>query len=62
MHNPHGPLEYTNFKRVINPELSDQALLLKCVELILSKNKITHLDDIIAESQKLFNFIKSNDN
>ncbi len=37
--------------------LSDQELMLKCVELILSKNKIHHLNDILDESKKLYDFI-----
>lgn len=40
-------------------KLSDQELMLKCVELILSKNKIHHLDDILHESKKLYDFIVS---
>ena len=56
MCNPHAYLE----RLKSNKEKSDQELLLKCVELILNKNKVHHLNDIIAESQKLFNFIKSN--
>jgi hypothetical protein len=42
-------------------KLSDQELLLKCVELISNKSKVHHLNDIIVESQKLFDFVKSND-
>jgi hypothetical protein len=60
MCNPHADLEYIDLKTKKH-NLSDQDLLLKCVELILSKNKVHHLNDVIEESKKLFNFIKSND-
>lgn len=42
-------------------KLSDQDLLIKCVKLILNKSKVHHLNDIMVESQKLFDFVKSND-
>jgi len=40
-------------------KLNDQELMLKCVELILNKNKIHHLNDILDESKKLYDFIVS---
>lgn len=36
---------------------SDRELMLECVRLILGKNKIDHLNDILNESRKLYNFI-----
>lgn len=36
---------------------SNQELMLKCVELVLNKNKIHHLNDILDESKKLYEFI-----
>lgn len=42
-------------------ELSDQQLMLKSIELILSKANTRHLEDVIKESERLFNFIKSYD-
>ena len=38
-------------------ELSDQKLMLKSIELILSKTTTRHLNDVIEESERLFNFI-----
>ena len=35
----------------------DQELMLECVRLILNKNKIDHLNDILADSKKLYDFI-----
>ena len=42
-------------------ELSDQKLMLKSIELILSKTTTRHLNDVIEESERLFNFIKGYD-
>lgn len=42
-------------------ELSDQKLMLKSIELILSKASTRHINDVIEESQKLFDFIKKQD-
>lgn len=36
---------------------NDKELMLECVRLILNKNKIHHLNDILAESKKLYDFI-----
>lgn len=36
---------------------SDRELMLECVRLILGKNKIDHLNDILNESRKLYNFV-----
>jgi hypothetical protein len=36
---------------------SDRELMLECVRLILGKNKIDHLNDILSESRKLYNFV-----
>lgn len=46
--------ELKDLKKIKN----DQELMLKCVELILSKNKIHFLNDILDESKKLYDFIK----
>ncbi len=35
----------------------DRDLMLECVRLILNKNKVDHLNDILSESKKLYNFI-----
>jgi hypothetical protein len=40
-----------------NNKLTDKELMLKCVELILNKNKVHHLTDILIESEKLYEFI-----
>jgi hypothetical protein len=36
---------------------NDRELMLECVKLILNKNKIHHLNDILSESRKLYDFI-----
>ena len=41
------------------PELSDKTLMLKTIELILNKSPNRSLEEVIKESQKLFNFIQN---
>lgn len=48
-------IELYNLSNINN----NQELMLECVKLILNKNKIDHLDEIINDSKKLFNFIIS---
>lgn len=45
--------EIKKLKKIEN----DRDLMLECVRLILNKNKIHHLNDILDESRKLYNFI-----
>ena len=45
--------EINKLKKIDN----NQELMFKCVELILNKNKIHCLNDILAESKKLYDFI-----
>lgn len=47
------------FNRLTEKGLSDDELLLRCVELILKKNSIDRLKDVLDESRELFNFIVS---
>lgn len=39
--------------------LNEDEIMLECVKLILQKNNIHRLEDLLTESQKLYKFIKS---
>ena len=39
--------------------LNEDEIMLECVKLILQKNNIHRLEDLLIESKKLFNFIKN---
>ena len=42
--------------------LNEDEIMLECVKLILQKNNIHRLEDLLTESKKLFNFIKNKGN
>ncbi len=48
-----------DFNRLIEKGLGDDELLLRCVELILKKNSVDRLKDVLNESKELYDFIVS---
>lgn len=48
-----------DFNLLTEKGLGDEELLLRCVELILKKNSVDRLKDVLDESRELFNFIVS---
>lgn len=47
------------FNRLTEKGLGDDELLLRCVELILKKNSVDRLKDVLDESRILYDFIVS---
>ncbi len=45
--------------RLTEKDIGNDELLLRCVELILKKNKIDRLKDVLDESRILYDFIVS---